>query len=167
MADDEQEEDAKPKKGRMKPLLLGLVLALLGGGGGFYAVYSGMILGGESEVAEKEEPPAFEAPTRMGKAMDVAFVELEPLVISLNSARADHLRFRASLEVEATHEKDVQHLIPRVTDVLNSYLRALDITDLEDPAALVRLRAQMLRRVQVVLGGNHVSDLLILEFVLN
>ena len=37
----------------------------------------------------------------------------------------------------------------------------------QDPAALPRLRAQMLRRIQVVLGEGKVRDLLVTEFVLN
>ncbi len=57
--------------------------------------------------------------------------------------------------------------MPRVIDVLNSYLRALETSDLADSTALVRLRAQMLRRVQIVTGGDRVHDLLIMEFVLN
>ena len=57
--------------------------------------------------------------------------------------------------------------MPRVLDVLNSYLRAVEVSDLEDPSALVRLRAQMLRRVQIVTGEGRVRDLLVTEFVLN
>ena len=51
--------------------------------------------------------------------------------------------------------------------VMNSYLRALDTAALEDPAGLVRMRAQMLRRIQMVTGDGRVRDLLITEFVLN
>jgi flagellar FliL protein len=54
-----------------------------------------------------------------------------------------------------------------VLDVLNTYLRAVQARDIEDPAALARLRAQMLRRIQVVTGDGQVRDLLITEFVLN
>jgi len=57
--------------------------------------------------------------------------------------------------------------MPRILDVLNSYLRAVAITDLEDPTAMARLRAQMLRRVQIVTGEGRVRDLLVTEFVLN
>jgi flagellar FliL protein len=57
--------------------------------------------------------------------------------------------------------------MPRVVDVLNGFLRAVDVTDLEDPAALLRLRAQMLRRVQIVTGEGAVRDLLVMEFVVN
>ncbi len=52
-------------------------------------------------------------------------------------------------------------------DILNGYLRAVDVRDLEDPSALIRLRAQMLRRIQIVTGEGRVKDLLIMEFVLN
>ena len=62
---------------------------------------------------------------------------------------------------------EVETVLPRVTDVLNSYLRALELDDLRDPLALTRLRAQMLRRIQVVVGKERVRDLLIMEFVLN
>ena len=53
-------------------------------------------------------------------------------------------------------------LMPRIQDVLNSYLRAVEVRQLEDPSALLRLRAQMLRRVQIVTGEGRVRDLLIL-----
>ena len=56
--------------------------------------------------------------------------------------------------------------MPRVLDVLNTYLRAVEVRDLEEPSSLVKLRAQMLRRVQVVTGEGKVRDLLITEFVL-
>jgi flagellar protein FliL len=57
--------------------------------------------------------------------------------------------------------------MPRIVDVLNGYLRAVEVREFEDPAALVRLRAQMLRRVQIVTGEGRVRDLLVTEFVLN
>ncbi len=77
------------------------------------------------------------------------------------------MRFRAQLEVPSKYKADVETLLPRVVDVLNSYLRALETGDLTDPSALVRLRAQMLRRVQIVTGEGRVNDLLIMEFVVN
>ena len=55
----------------------------------------------------------------------------------------------------------------RADEHWNSYLRAVAITDLEDPSAMTRLRAQMLRRVQIVTGEGRVRDLLVTEFLLN
>lgn len=149
-----------PKKRSKKPLIIGLVLALVLGGGGFYATYSGMILGGGEEQAEKDETP--------GPLMGVAFVPLETLVISLGpDSGSEHLRFTAQLEVVDTAAADVTTLTPRILDVINSYLRAIDTASIEDPRAMARLRAQMLRRIQVVTGEGRVRDLLITEFVLN
>ena len=51
--------------------------------------------------------------------------------------------------------------------MFNSYLRAVGMAELEQPSKLARLRAQMLRRVQMVVGKDRVNDLLIMEFVLN
>lgn len=159
----EGEEEA-PKKKSKKGLIIGLVLALVLGGGGFFAVYSGMILAPEPESMSQEDEPEAD----MLELPKVAYVELDPLVISLgNVGHSKHLRFRASLEVVPDHASDVEGVKPRVIDVLNSYLRAVEISELEDPSALVTLRAQMLRRIQLVTGEGRVRDLLILEFVLN
>ena len=149
-----------PKKRSKKPLLIGLVLALVLGGGGFYATFSGMILGGGEEHAEEEHAP--------GPLTGVAFVPLETIVISLApDSGSEHLRFTAQLEVVDTAAADVTTLTPRILDVINSYLRAIDTASIEDPQAMARLRAQMLRRIQVVTGEGRVRDLLITEFVLN
>ena len=163
MAETENTQEETPKKASKLPLVIGLVLALLGGGGGFFAVYSGLILAPEKtkHVAEEE---SFE---KVKDMPNVAFVPVDPMVISLSSGRARHLRFQAQLEVGTPYEAEVTKLMPRVVDVLNSYLRALDPEDLEAGSALIRLRAQMLRRVQIVTGGDRVRDLLIMEFVLN
>ncbi len=161
MADEEEVEDEGPKKKSKMPLIIGLVLALAGGGGGFYAVQSGMLFGGHEEAAADSHVEAEPMP-------DVVFVPVDPLIINLGGrSRNQFLRFRASLEVGGAYEAEVTALLPRVLDILNGYLRAVDIKDLEDPSALIRLRAQMLRRIQTVTGEGQVKDLLIMEFVLN
>lgn len=160
------EEAPAKKKGGKLGLVLGLVLAVALGGGGFYAVHSGLILAPATEGEDvAEADPALPPP---GPLPGVAFVPVDPLVVNLGPAGSGrHLRFRAQLEVKAEHVADVTLMLPRVTDVLNGYLRAVDIADLADPLALQRLRAQMLRRVQVVTGEGRVRDLLIMEFVLS
>ena len=158
VADAEEPQDAPAKKSK-KPLIIGLVLALILGGAGFYATWSGLLLGGEEHAAEGEE---------VGPLPDIAFVPVEPLVITMGKAGAErHLRFTSQIEVAGTHAEEVTHLLPRIVDVLNGYLRAVDPAELEDPAALVRIRAHLLRRIQLVTGEGRVRDLLVTEFVLN
>jgi len=99
---------------------------------------------------------------------DVAFVPVTPLIVSVGQgAKRLHLRFSAELEVKSAHKAEVEDLMPRIVDVMNTYLRALKLADLEDSMALVRLRAQLLRRLQVVTGGGRINDLLVVEFVLS
>ncbi len=179
MSDAVADPEEKPAKKGWKSLVLALTLAVIGAAGGFYAVKTGLIPTGNhmdgtnvdsadssghtdthGEAGTHEKPPT--------PLQDIAFVEVDPITISLNANQsARHLRFRAQLEVNADYERDVMVILPRVTDVMNSYLRALELGDLTGPLALTRLRAQMLRRIQVVTGKGRVRDLLIMEFVLN
>lgn len=162
MSDESGMEEETPKKASKLPLILGLVLALLGAGGGFYATWSGMLMGEASSEEHTKKTPS------MNALPDIVFVELEPLVVSITgSDDLSHLRFRAQLEVPSSYQEDVELLQPRIIDVLNGYLRALRTSDIEDTSALARLRAQMLRRVQVVIGPDRINDLLIMEFVIN
>lgn len=153
-------QDAPPKKSK-KGLLIGAVAALLCGGGAFYAVNSGMILGAAEVAGEhgEDDKPALEE-TELA-----TFVPIDPMVISLGGQSQHQLRFNAQLEVASAKQSDVENLMPRILDVLNGYLRAVDVADLQSPTALVKLRVQMLRRIQLVTGDGHVKDLLITEFV--
>lgn len=150
------EATTAPRNSRW-PLLIGLLLALVGGGAGFFLTYSGRI-----PPTDAHDGPAPAA------LPDIAFVALDPIMISLGPAsRSRHLRFAAQIEVEARHAAEVEHLRPRILDLLNGYLRAVEPSELEQTASLVRLRAQMLRRLQIITGEGRVRDLLITEFVLN
>lgn len=160
MAESEAPQEAQPKRKSKLSLVLGLVLALALGGAGFYATWAGLILA----PADQDHAVAEE----VGPLPDIAFVPVETVVISLGAAAANqHLRMTSQLEVGKPHAAEVELLMPRILDVLNGYLRAVEVAQLEDPNALVRLRAQMLRRIQMVTGEGRVRDLLITEFVMN
>lgn len=160
MATPDSPQDAEPKKRSKLPLIIGLAGAVVAGGGGFYVTYSGLLWPmAEAEASQDDH---------MDPMPDVAYVAIEPVVISLApTARNQHLRMSAQLEVESPSTGEVAVLMPRILDVLNGYLRAIDVAQIEDPSALVRIRAQLLRRIQVVVGEGRVRDLLITEFVLN
>ncbi len=180
---DGEGEGKKPSK---LPLVIGIVLALVGGGGGFFAAFSGMLpigkggsaqehgSGESADGAHETDGPASDdhgpaaGISGPAPAGSVAFVELPQLVVSMGPASGmHHLRFQASLEVVPTAAADVETLQPRVIDVMNNYLRALAPSDIEAPGALIKIRSQLLRRIQMVTGENRVRDLLIMEFVLN
>ncbi|MEP5757944.1 MAG: flagellar basal body-associated FliL family protein [Litoreibacter sp.] len=150
---DEKAPKAKGKFG----LIIGLVLALAGGGGAFFAVYSGLVFAPKDKQEMAKESHNEEEV--------VAFVPIDPMVISLGKQAKYQLRFNAQLEVVPDKAEEVAHLMPRILDVLNGYLRAVEVEKLSDPAALITIRAHMLRRVKLVTGNELVNDLLITEFV--
>ncbi len=161
MADDEQQAQAAPKKSKI-PLIAGVLLMLGLGAGSFYAVTSGLILAPKSnaEMMEKAEDD-------LPEISEIAFVPITPIIINLANENSNKLlRFHAQIEVPASYEEDVMKLKPRIADILNGYLRAVDLQELENPSALINLRAQILRRLQIVAGDGRINDVLIMEFVI-
>lgn len=158
--DSPTDADAKPKKGLGKVGWGLTVLVALGlGGGGFYATFSGMV-GGHAATAQSEET----SHTTDDNAP--IFLELDPMMISVGDAGSvRQMRFRAYLQLEEGHG-DVAALQPRILDIFATYLRAVSVDRLQDPTALLDLRAQLLRRVQLLAGPEAVSDLLIIDFVI-
>lgn len=162
MSEDNEPDDDGPKKKSKLPLIIGLVACLIGAAGGFFAVNSGFILSSESDPGDDGSLAKVE------DVSDVAFVPIDPIIVTLRPGSSNkHLSFRTQLEVPNIYRADVEHLLPRIVDVMNSYLSALETKDFESPAIIVRLRSQLLRRVQIVAGVERVNDLLVMEFVLN
>ncbi|MEM7487492.1 MAG: flagellar basal body-associated FliL family protein [Pseudomonadota bacterium] len=160
MADAEDVKEDEAKTGPGLKLWLGvLVLAAALGGGGFYATYSGL-LAGPSETAHADDHGE-------GYAEGPQFVELDPLQISVGGEGSiRQLRFRAYLQLGEGDARAVTDVQPRILDIFSTYLRALPPATLEDPTALLRVRSQLLRRVQLLTGPDAVDDLLIIDFVI-
>lgn len=150
-----------PKKSPLKAAVIYLVPALLLGAGGFYVTYSGMLGsgGGDSHEAPKHAPePA---------SFDVAFMETEQLVIPLSPrAGSRNLLFKATIEVAPQDLPALEAIRPRILDVFNTFLRAVDASTIAEPSAMARLRAQLLRRLRTVVAPVEPRDLLITNFVL-
>jgi len=156
------ENGGEVKKASKLGPILGLVLCLLGGGLGFFAVSNGFVpIGGEA--AQKTEPHA--APSALP---DVAFVDIPTLIVTLPpGAQNGHLRFSGQIEVPSEYRGDVEFLLPRIQDAMNGYLRALSAEDIEGPGALFRIRLHLFRRIVTVVGLGKVNGLLVTEFILN
>ncbi len=164
------EEEAPASKGGGKAVVLSAALALLLGGGGFYGVYSGLValpFGPKPEPVPEEPSAELLAPASVDTELP-GFVPLETMVISLApGAAAKHLKIRVEIEVDPARSEEVAAVAPRIRDVLVTFLRAVDAEVIERPAAMARLRAQMLRRVQLVAPQGAVRAVLIQEFVIN
>ena len=157
--------DSQPKPAKSsKLILISVVLLLLGIIGGFASTYLGLInpAGHEDEHAADIEVDGQEP------FPELEFVELDPLIITLGTLDSPrHLRFKANLQIKLGEKQNVVKLMPRIMDLLNGYLRAIDTEDLQSATGLIRVRSQMLRRVQLITGDDRVTDLLISEFILS
>ncbi|SIS51688.1 flagellar FliL protein [Roseivivax lentus] len=167
----EGEPGPETRKTGKKPLIFGAVLAVLGGAGGYVAVSQGLLFGASGDPAgdaETAKPAMLPAMYDGENIADVRFVQLSPILVSLGpDAGARHLRFKAAIETVAGAEGDVAALEPRILDVMNGYLRALEPADIEAQDALFVIRGQLTRRLQLVLGEDRMRDLLVMEFVLD
>ncbi|WP_424831880.1 flagellar basal body-associated FliL family protein [Ruegeria sp.] len=165
MTDTSDEVAEVTGKSGKKGMVTAVILALAGAGAGFYATSSGLLPFGAKPTAQETSGQEKNKPVDAVPA--VGFVDLPPVVVSVNAGDSRHLKFHAQLEVNADYVADVEKLKPRIMDVLNNYLRAVELNDLEDSLALVRIRGHLLRRIEIVVGEGRVRDVLIMEFVLN
>lgn len=156
---------APPKKKRKLGLLLALVgvpLVLGGGGGGAYFLVPGVAEKVAGLTAAKEEaPPVPTAPRPV-------FVDLAEMSVTLpNSGQSRQLRIRISLELMKTSAElpPTDLLTPRVYDALLTYLRTLSDNDIDNAMAIDRIRGDLYRRLNLLLGTDVVRDVLVTSLV--
>lgn len=165
-ATEEKAEDGTAKKTRKASKLLmplSFLLFVASAGAGFFGASSGLL-----PVALPVGGADAEKTAHVADMPEIAFVPVPTMIVTLPpDARNAHLRFASQIEVPRQYAPDVEALMPRIQDLLNGYLRALTAEDIEGPGALIRLRAQMLRRILLVVGQGRANNLLVTEFILN
>lgn len=158
MSDQTAENEAK-KSG--SGVVLGLILGLVSAIGGYAVVGLDLLHLRPEEAAHAEEPKYVAPPAGV-------FLEI-PQIIVMNGPflAGRHLRFRGSLEVRPEDADHVAVLMPRVIDVLQTFLRSVKAEYFDYPDAIDQFRDQMRHRVVDVIGEEPLIDLLILELVPN
>lgn len=153
---DGEAEGAKPA-GSKKKLIIGAaaLLLLAGGGGGFF-------------LLRKSPPPeAAEA----AKPKPVAFLEVKEMTVNLasepNQERPRFLKLKVALEVkDAKIIPEIQPLMTRIEDSLQTFVRELRPSELDGSAGLYRLREEVLRRVNIAVHPAKVDAVLFKEVVI-
>jgi len=117
--------------------------------------------GGDEAGSQKVTGGAFETHE------DIAYYLLDPFIISIQPiGRARHLKMSIVLETSPEHEEALIAHSYRIRDVINIYLRSVDSAELENPAAMIRLKTQIKRRVRLIMADDAVENVLITEFIL-
>ena len=172
-----EEEEGKKKGGLMKLIIfvgLPVLIVLLGGVAG--ALF--FLGGGEEEVVAEAE---YGEGSAEGEAYDAEaeanayFANLDKrefsMTVNVPSNNGRSLTMMIEFAVVFTDEKvgyelDDELVKLRLRDTLNEFMRTLRVEDLDGSMGNFRVKAEMLRRTNLVLAPGQAEDLLILSLVM-
>lgn len=98
---------------------------------------------------------------------ETAFYAPQTLIVSIRpGARVRHLKIALAVETAPDANAAFNDNALRLRDTLTAYLRTIEPSALEDPAAFDDIRAQLARRVSAVVAPAPVRAVLITEFIL-
>jgi flagellar FliL protein len=171
-------EQPKKKGGIMKlALFIGLPVVILALGG----VAAMLLLGGgggdETHVAEAGEHGEVAdghggsggRGSGGGAAEHAYFYEIPQMQITIQNGSGGfaHVQITFSLEIpDEDMAHDLDENLPRILDQFQGFLRELRPEDLAGSAGAERLRLELLRRVNLVMGEGQVRAVLITQFVI-
>lgn len=189
--EDESKEDGEEGKGGPKKaglvggilamlnplafLKLPLMMKLIVGGG---ALVSLLIVGGAAYFflsASPEAKPEGEAAAGSEQTAPVkqlppqaSFFDIPDIIVNLQTSDTTqaYLKLSVALELEKPELKTtIEPVMPRVIDQFQSYLRELRIEDIRGSAGVMRLKEELLRRVNLAAAPTPVRDVLLKEMI--
>lgn len=149
--------DALPVKRKLsgKVLILYVVLPLVVLIGAGVGVFMSGLLGGDEH---KEEEKVVVAPV---------FYDLPDFLVNLSGEAPQHfLKMKVTLQIvdaEAALKLDAE--LPRVLDSFQVFLRELRPTDVEGSAGMLRVKEELLRRINLAVQPPLVKDILFREVI--
>jgi flagellar FliL protein len=159
--------EAAPQKGLKrflsKKILMIAIPALvlvLGGGGG--AAYFFLLKPHAEDKSKTSEAPPFTPP-------QVAFSDVPDILVNIQSSDGTpaYLKLSLSLEMDNELEKTgMTALMPRMVDQFQSYLRELRVDDLKGSEGVLRLKEELLRRVNASAAPYKVRDVLLKQMII-
>ena len=140
--------------GKLRYALIGGVAFLLLAGAGVY--FSGLI---DGFIDGEDEPKIYQP-------VNVVFFDLPEMIVNLvsNSKKPAYLKIHLSLELDEDEDLvTLKRLMPRVIDHFQVFLRELRVDDLNGSAGIYRIKAELLRRVNVAVYPVAIRAVLFTE----
>jgi len=158
----EPTETPLKKAGKGKLILLiavpvGLVLA---GGGLWFSGILPHVLGMNKHEAHAEEA---------AQAVLPVYIDVPEMVANLNSAnhKPSYVKLTARIEVPRPEDADkVKAAMPRLQDMMQTYLREMRPEELRGSAGTYRLREELLVRANAAVAPAKVSDVLFTQMLI-
>jgi flagellar FliL protein len=157
MADDKEKEETEATPAPSKGGKLKWVLLLGGGGVGAYFMLSG---GGKQEAEAKADKADTAPPTILN-------LELAPFLVNLADPGGGHY-LKTTLTLELQNENASQWInarLPRVRDRVLLLLSSKESSELLSAEGKFRLRDDVLRAINEMMGEDKVSAVYLTEFV--
>jgi len=156
-------EEAAGKKsgGKMKLILMAVPVLLIAVGAGLW--FTGILpnllgMGKHDEAAQEAAKP-----------VPPSFLDLPELIANLNSnpARPSYVKVVARLEIPRPEDVEkVRAVMPRLQDMMQTYLREMRPDELRGSAGTYRLREELIARANVAAAPAKVSDVLFSQMLI-
>ena len=162
-------EGDAPKKGLIGKILgnklilfggIGAIVLLLGGGGAYFFFFASTPKPTELAAGAPEPLPA--------TPPNITYFDVPDIIVNIQSADGSpaYLKLATSLELNTADEKaGMTALMPRIVDQFQGYLRELRIDDLKGSAGIVRLKEELLRRINSSAAPYRVRDVLLKQMI--
>jgi flagellar FliL protein len=159
---DEIEEKPAKKFGKGKLIMIAapVVLLLAGAGLWFTGIVPHML--GMDKHNEKQ------AGAEAAKAPPPSYVDIPEMVANLNSANHKPSYVKMAARVEVPKPEDVEKVraaLPRLQDMMQTYLREMRPEELRGSAGTYRLREELLVRANAAVAPAKVSDVLFTQML--
>jgi flagellar FliL protein len=148
-----------------KKLILFIVLPLLlvvgaAAGAYFSGVLDGLLRSTKAPKQVEEQKP--------GEVQAAVFYDLPEILVNLNTSgrKQNFLKIKVSLELGSPLDvSKIEVVMPRIVDTFQVYLRELRLEDLQGSAGMLRLREELLTRVNNAVKPAKVNDVLFKEML--
>jgi flagellar FliL protein len=150
----------KASKSKARLIIIAVPVVLLLAGGGFW--FSGILphalgMGKHEEHAEEAAKP-----------VPPVYVDVPEMVANLNSAnhKPSYVKLTARIEVPKPEDAEkVRAALPRLQDMMQTYLREMRPEELRGSAGTYRLREELLVRANAAVAPAKVSDVLFTQML--
>lgn len=117
----------------------------------------------------KDKAHALKEEESLRGLMGITFLQLPDVIINLKAVNSRHATLKASFIVELIKAKDketVDHLKPLIIDQLQTYLRELEVSDVQGSVGLERVRQELKNRITNLVAPIQIRQVLIKEFLI-
>jgi len=150
----------KAGKGKLIVMIAVPAVLLLAGGGLWFTGILPSLLGMNKH---EEHPEVAAAP------VPAVYVDIPEMIANLNSAnhKPSYVKLSARLEVPKPADADkVKAAMPRLQDMMQTYLREMRPEELRGSAGTYRLREELLVRANAAVAPARVSDVLFTQMLI-